>query len=74
MQSENAINLENAIIATLTRQGIPTEDEVQSLAESLRRILNFAVDDAEFGLVLRRIHSRLQIDMDTGTAIIEEVQ
>lgn len=74
MQSENAINLENAIIATLTRRGIPTEDEVQTLAESLRRIPNFAVDDSEFGLVLRRIHSRLQIDMDLGTAIVEEYQ
>lgn len=74
MLSENAINLESAIIATLTRQGIPTEDEVQTLAESLRMIPNFAVDDDEFGLVLRSIHSRLQIDMDIGTAIVEEYQ
>jgi hypothetical protein len=74
MQSENAINLENAIIATLTRQRVPTEEEVQILAESLRRIPNFTVDDNEFSLVLRRIHSRLQIDMDTGTAIFEEYQ
>jgi len=74
MQSENAINLENAIVATLTRQRVPTEEEVQILAESLRQIPNFAVDDNEFSLVLRRIHSRLQIDMDTGTAIFEECQ
>lgn len=74
MQSENAINLENAIIATLTRQGVPTEEEVQILAESLRKIPNFSVDDNDFGLVLRRIHSRLQIDMDTGTAIVEEYE
>lgn len=74
MQSENAINLENAIIATLTRQGVPTEYEVQILAESLRKIPNFSVDDNDFALVLRRIHSRLQIDMDTGTAIVEEYE
>jgi len=74
MLSENALNLENAIIATLTRQGIQTEDDVRDLAERLRGIPIYAVDDNEFRDVLRRIHTRLQIDMDTGTAIAEDFQ
>src|SRR5215212_366062 len=74
MQNENAINLENAIIATLTREGVPTEEEVKTLAESLRSIPNFAVDDEDLAQVIRRIHTRLQIDMDTGVAIVEEYE
>jgi len=74
MPSDKAINLENAIVAALTREGVPTEEEVRSLAESLRRIPNFAIDDNEFSDLLRRIHARLQIDMDTGTAIVEDFQ
>lgn len=74
MPSDKAINLENAIVAALTREGIPTEDEVRTLAESLRRIPNFAIDDNEFSALLHRIHARLLIDMDTGTAIVEEFQ
>lgn len=74
MLSENAMNLENALIATLSRQGVPTEDEVRDLAGRLRGIPIYAVDDNELGEVLRRIHARLQIDMDTGTAIAEEYQ
>jgi hypothetical protein len=74
MLSDNAINLENAIIASLTREGVPTEDDVRTLANALRVIPNFAVSDDEFDLVLRRIHARLQIDMDTGTAVVEEHQ
>lgn len=74
MPSEKAINLENAIVAALTREGVPTEQEVRTLAESLRQIPNFAIDDKEFADLLRRIHARLQIDMDTGTAIVEDFE
>jgi hypothetical protein len=75
MLSENAVNLENTIIAAFyTRQGVPTEEEVQTLAESFRKIPLFAVDDKEFEIVLQRIHARLQISMDIGTAITEEYQ
>src|SRR5688572_10222242 len=74
MPSENAVNLENDIIATITIKGVQTEDEVRDLAERLRGIPIYAIDDNEFGVVLRRIHARLQIDMDTGTIIAEEYQ
>lgn len=74
MPSDRAINLENAIVAALTREGIPTEEEVRMLAESLRHIPNFAIDDIEFAELLLRIHARLLIDMDTGTAIVEDYQ
>jgi hypothetical protein len=74
MPSDKAVNLENAIVAALTREGVPTEEEVRTLAESLRRIPNFAIDDNEFSELLHRIHARLLIDMDTGTAIVEEFQ
>lgn len=72
--SENAINLENAIIAALTREGVPTEEEVRTLAAALRVIPNFAVSDEAFDKVIRRIHARLQIDMDIGTLVAEEYQ
>jgi Z1 domain len=74
MPGKNAIDLENALIAALTREGVPAEDEVRTLATAMRAIPNFAVDDDEFAQVLRSIHARLLIDMDTGTAVIEEYQ
>lgn len=74
MPSDKAIDLENAIIVTLTRNGIPTEKQVQELAQILRGTPYYAVDDTELADVLRRIHARLQIDMDTGTAIIEDFE
>ncbi|MBI5135767.1 MAG: Z1 domain-containing protein [Nitrospirae bacterium] len=75
MPTREAILLEDVIVATLARDGaVPTEVEVQTLADSLRGIPTYAVDDGEFANVLRRIHARLQIDMDTGTAIVEQYQ
>jgi hypothetical protein len=74
MPSNNVISLENTIVVTLTQGGIPTEEEVRAFAELLRNIPQFAVTDGEFSDLLRRIHARLQIDMDTGTAIAEEFQ
>lgn len=72
--SENAVNLENAIIAALTREGVPTEDEVRTLATAMRAIPHFSVSDDEFDELIRKIHARLQIDMDTGTVVAEEYQ
>lgn len=53
MPSDKSINLENALVAALTREGIPTEEEVRTLAESLRHIPNFSVDDGEFADMLQ---------------------
>lgn len=74
MRSDKAVDLENVIITTLTRNRIPTEQEVLDLAQKLRIIQNYDVDDEELDDILRRIHARLLIDMDIGTAIFEEFQ
>lgn len=73
MPSENAIRLENAIVISLPADTIPQESEIRDLAEMLRRIPQYAVDDEdEFQAVLRRIHARQQIGMDVGTALVED--
>ena len=72
MPSDKAIYLENTILLKFAGEGIPTEQRVRTFAESLRGNPNFQVNDIEFSDVLRRIHARLLIDMDTGTAIFED--
>jgi len=74
MPIDNAVNLENAVVTTLAKDRIPTEDEVMSLATALRHIPNYLVSDEEFSNVIRRLHARLQVNMDTGTAIVEPYQ
>lgn len=74
MPIDNAVNLENAVVTTLAKDRIPTEDEVLSLATALRHIPNYVVSDEEFSDVIRRLHARLQVNMDTGTAIVEPYQ
>ncbi len=74
MPKDNAVNLENAVVTTLAKDRIPTEDEVLSLATALRHIPNYVVSDEEFSDVIRRLHARLQVNMDTGTAIVEPYQ
>lgn len=74
MRSDMSIDLENTIITTLTRNRIPKEQEVIDLAEKLRKIPNYNVNDEEFSEVMRKIHARLMIDMDLGTVIFEGFQ
>lgn len=74
MPSDNSVNLENAVVTTLAKDRIPTEDEVLLLASALRKIPNYVVSDEEFSEVIRRLHARLQVNMDTGTAIAEPYQ
>jgi hypothetical protein len=75
MPSNNAVSLENAVVSTLARgDRIPSEAEVLALATALRAIPNYSVSDEDFLDVMRRLHARLQISMDTGTAIAEPYQ
>jgi len=74
MSTDAALALESAVIAALTRERIPSEAEVLALATSMRSIPSFDVSDDEFQTLIRRLHARLQIDMDTGTAVFEEYQ
>lgn len=74
MSNKNSLALENAVIAALTRDSIPTEEEIFSLATAMRFIPNFTVNDEDFSLLIKRLHARLQVDMDTGTAVYEEYQ
>ena len=61
--------LEKTLMAALPADRRPSEIEVLELASSLRAA--FPVTDDEFGALIRRVHSRLAITMDLGTALIE---
>jgi hypothetical protein len=64
MISENSRLLERTIIVSLPSERPPTEQEVRDLATRLRAA--FPVDDDEFDIVLKRLHARMAIEMDTG--------
>jgi hypothetical protein len=62
--------LEVAVVATLPHDRRPTEEEVMTRAAELR--LAFPVDDQEFDHLIKRLHARLAITMDLGTALVEQ--
>jgi hypothetical protein len=64
MTSENSRLLERTIIVSLPGDRPPTEQEVRDLATRLRGA--FPVSDDEFDEVLKRLHARMAIEMDTG--------
>lgn len=64
MISENSRLLERTIIVSLPGDRPPTEQEVGDLATRLRAA--FPVPDDEFDSVLKRLHARMAIEMDTG--------
>ena len=68
--SDNARRLESATITSLTETGMPTEEEILSLATQLRQIALYRVDDEEFDLVMRRLHQALRIDMGLGSKVV----
>jgi hypothetical protein len=70
--SDNARRLETGTITSLTETGVPSEEEVLSLASQLRKIPIYSVSDAEFELVIRRLHQALRIDMGVGSRIADE--
>lgn len=70
--SENARRLETATIVSLTETGMPTEEEILSLAAQLRNIAIYMVNDEEFDFVLRSLHQKLRIDMGIGSRVVND--
>lgn len=74
MSNETSLALESAVIAALTRDRIPTESEIFALATAMRVVPAFSISDEEFSALIKRLHTRLRVDMDTGTAVYEDFQ
>jgi hypothetical protein len=72
MPNDNTIKIENAVVATLDVDQLPSEGDIKKLAQGFR--VMFPVSDEDFEKLLRRLHARLRIDMDIGTAITEDHQ
>ena len=68
--SENLRQLERTIIGALPSDRPPTEQEIADLAARLRTV--FLVPDDEFGDLLKRLHARMAIQMDTGVYLVAE--
>lgn len=68
--SENLRQLERTIIGALPSDRPPTEQEIADLAARLRTV--FLVTDDEFGELLKRLHARMAIQMDTGVYLVAE--
>lgn len=70
--SDNARRLELSITTSLTVSGsIPSEEEILALAEQLRKIPLYAVQEDEFADVIRRLHEALTIDMGLGSCVVD---
>lgn len=72
MTTENASKIENAVVATLNLDQVPKEEDIFRLVQGFR--IMFPVSEEETEAILRKLHTRLRIDMDLGTAIIEDHQ
>lgn len=70
MSAENVLRIENAVIATLNLDHLPTEEAILGLVEGFRAM--FQVSDDERDIIVRRLHARLRIVMDTGSAVVEK--
>jgi hypothetical protein len=68
--SENLRQLESTIIGALPSDRPPTEQEIAGLGARLRTV--FPVSDDEFGDLLKRLHARMAIQMDTGVSLVAE--
>jgi hypothetical protein len=69
MMNDNCRKIENTVLVTLPGDRASEESEVAALVEKLRSI--FPITDVERDGLLRRLHARLAIRMDTGTALVE---
>jgi hypothetical protein len=67
--SDNAKQIENAILVTLPPNAILTEPELGLRVEQFRQI--FPIDDSARDTLLRRLHAKLSIRMDVGVALVE---
>src|SRR5271166_3418542 len=70
MLSDNGRALENSVLVTLPADHAPDEAALSNLASRLRAA--FPVTDEEYQEIIRRLHSKLAIQMDIGTALKAE--
>jgi hypothetical protein len=70
MISENSRLLERTIIVSLPSDRAPNEQEIGGLATRLRTA--FPVTDNEFADLLKRLHARMAIEMDTGVYLVAD--
>jgi len=68
MSVENAKLIENAVLVSLPEDGASDEETIHNLAARLRSV--FPIDDGEFQSLIRHLHAKLAITMDTGTALL----
>ncbi|MCX5807222.1 MAG: Z1 domain-containing protein [Proteobacteria bacterium] len=72
MPTENEQMIENLVVTTIRPNQLPTEEDILKLVQGFR--LMFPISEEEASTVLRKLHTRLSINMDTGTAIVEDHQ
>jgi hypothetical protein len=70
MADNNDLTIENLVVTAISPDKLPTEEEILNLVQGFRKM--FPVSDEEAERILRRLHARLSIDMDTGVSIIED--
>lgn len=70
MLTENGRALENSVLVTLPPDRAADEASINDLASRLRSA--FPVSDDEFHEIIRRLHAKLAIQMDIGTALTSE--
>lgn len=70
MLTDNGRSLENSVLVSLPADRASSEAAVMELATRLRAA--FPVGDREYEEIIKRLHSRLAIQMDTGIALTSE--
>src|SRR5215471_3123458 len=69
MPNDNLDKIESAVLVTLPEDRVPSEAEVEALVEHMRIV--FPISDEHRDILIKRLHARLAIRMDTGIAIVE---
>lgn len=64
----NAQKIENTVLVTLSAGEIPSEERLLALIQGLRAV--FPIADEERDALIKRLHARLAIRMDTGVKLV----
>lgn len=70
MPIDNARLIENSVLVSLPEDGVPKEQTILDLAIRLRAA--FPVSDDDFDSLIKRLHAKLAITMDTGVVLVGE--
>jgi len=70
MLTDNGRALENSVLVSLPADRAPDETALKDLATRLRAA--FPVEEGEYQEIIRRLHAKLAIQMDTGIALTSE--